>query len=74
MTEKRTINPRVLIQDIRAGMTDSELTRKFGLSSAGLASALKKLLDAGLVTEEELGNRPVADDDSVAIDLEDLEI
>lgn len=74
MTEKRTINSKVLIHDIKSGMSDSELTRKFGVSSAGLASAFKKLLDAGLVTEEELGNRPVKDDDSVAIDLSDLEV
>jgi uncharacterized protein (DUF433 family) len=43
--------------DIRAGMTDSEMMEKYGLSAKGLHSLFLKLLEVRAVTQSELNRR-----------------
>jgi len=55
--EKRKITAREVLKDIRAGVDDAALMRKFQLSAQGLQSVLNKMVQAGIVTEEELDGR-----------------
>jgi hypothetical protein len=55
--EKRKITAREVLKDIRAGMDDAPLMRKYQLSAQGLQSVLNKMVQAGIVTEEELDGR-----------------
>ncbi|MBI5250524.1 MAG: PQQ-like beta-propeller repeat protein, partial [Desulfomonile tiedjei] len=43
--------------DIRNGMSDAELILKYRLSARHLLSLFKKLVEAGLISEKELGDR-----------------
>ena len=49
MRPKREIRVGYLVSDIRAGLTDSDLRRKYKLSTRGLQSAFKKLADSGMI-------------------------
>jgi len=57
MRTKRTINARLIAEDIRSGMADPELMDKYGLSAQGLQGVFKKLVDAGIFTVEQLEQR-----------------
>jgi hypothetical protein len=66
---KPIIQARQFAEDIRSGMSDSELMGKYKLSAKGLQSAFTKLLNNGIVTVEELyGGRPRSGADTVIID------
>ncbi|MGO9121680.1 MAG: hypothetical protein ACLQPD_29235 [Desulfomonilaceae bacterium] len=59
---KPKISAKELIADIRAGMDDPALMKKYGLSAQGLQSAFKKLVEAKAVKQSELDNRvPLAE-------------
>ena len=49
-----TINREEFVRDIRAGMAESELCQKFGLSPAGLEYLFAKLIESGAVNREDL--------------------
>jgi hypothetical protein len=53
---KREIIVREILDDIRSGMTYSDLMSKYKLTLKGLDSAFQKLLRAGLISEEELNS------------------
>jgi hypothetical protein len=55
--EKRKITAREILKDIRGGMDDALLMRKYQLSAQGLQSVFNKMVQAGVVTEEELDGR-----------------
>jgi hypothetical protein len=55
--QKRELEAKDLIFDIRAGMTDSQIMEKYRLSFRGLQSALKKLLNVQAISPEELYER-----------------
>jgi hypothetical protein len=57
MGEKRQINGRNIIDDLRSGMTDQELQMKYGLSTNGLCTIYEKLLDRGAISHTELFER-----------------
>ena len=67
MTGQRKIKASALVRDIRSGMTDCELMRKYRLSAKGLDSVLKKLLRIGAITAAEYNWRPAEYDDTVAL-------
>jgi hypothetical protein len=67
MSPKREIKAKDLVNDFRAGMTDSELRSKYNLSSRGLQSAFRKLLEAKALRTSELFGRVSLEDDTVAI-------
>jgi anti-anti-sigma regulatory factor/DNA-binding HxlR family transcriptional regulator len=55
--EKPTLSAKVILRDLANELTDSGLMRKYGLSSKGLASMYKKLLDKGLIDEDMIEQR-----------------
>jgi hypothetical protein len=54
MSEKRQINGRNVINDLRSGMTDRELQMKYGLSTKSLCRIFEKLVDRGAMSYSEL--------------------
>jgi len=54
MKDKKELDAKNLIFDIRCGMTDSQLMNKYRLSYKGLQSALKKLITVQAISSEEL--------------------
>jgi hypothetical protein len=55
---KRTINAKEAVSDIRSGMTADELMQKYRLSAKGLDVLFGKLVQAGLLHENESYRRP----------------
>jgi hypothetical protein len=51
---KRRVNIKAVIEDIRSGVGDEGLMRKYDLPPRGLRELFKKLLDSELVTDAEL--------------------
>jgi hypothetical protein len=66
---KRRINAREALQDIRTGMTDAGLMEKYELTSQGVQSLYTKLVDHGLLTQEELDARTPLTMRTVALDI-----
>ena len=54
---KVKIDAKQALTDIRSGMTDFALMDKYKLSSTGLQSLLKKLVDAGILKQAEIDER-----------------
>ena len=54
MGQKRQINGRNIIDDLRSGMTDRELRVKHRLSTSGLCTIYEKLVDRGAISHSEL--------------------
>ena len=71
---KRQIRAKVILADLRAGLSDHELMEKHRISEKGLRSILKKLLTAGLISKENFAWRSVLWDDTVTIDLRDIDL
>ncbi len=66
----KTINAKEFLADIKTGMNNSALIRKYGLSEKGLQSLFRKLLDAGALKpkqakEEKTSSDPVKTDERV---------
>jgi hypothetical protein len=57
MAAKVRIKAGDAVRDIRAGMTDSELMEKYGLSAKGLHSLVLKLLEVKAITPAEIKQR-----------------
>jgi len=55
---KITVSAKEILADIKAGMDNTALMKKYGLSDKGLQSVLKKLVDAGVLKQGELEKRP----------------
>jgi hypothetical protein len=62
MAPKRTVSARDIVTDIRAGLTDSQLMDKYGLSAKGLESLFTKLIEAGVMESSEIYGRSARDD------------
>jgi len=54
---KTKVNAREVVRDIRAGMQDSDLIEKYGLSPRGVESLFNKLVTAGLLEQSEVDQR-----------------
>jgi PilZ domain len=54
MGEKRQINGRNIIDDLRSGMTDQALQAKYRLSTSGLCTIYEKLVDREAISHSEL--------------------
>ena len=54
MPQKRQIKAKEVVEDIRGGMTGSQLTAKYGLTREGLEQILRRLVDNGLIRPSEL--------------------
>ncbi len=69
MKNKRGINAKAVVQDIRSGMTDGDLMERYRLSAKGLRSTFQKLLAARLITQAEYGNRLTDYEDTIILDF-----
>ncbi len=58
--EKRTLNAKEVLDDIKAGLDDAALMGKYQLSEKGLESLFKKLVDGAVLKQEELEKRTPA--------------
>lgn len=54
----KKISAKDLVNDIRSGMDDDGLMRKYEISDQGLQRLLGQLLEKGLITESDLSSRP----------------
>jgi hypothetical protein len=54
MSLKQPIRASEIVRDIRSGMTDGELTEKYGLSPRRLQKVFQKLLEAEAIGKDEL--------------------
>ncbi len=61
MGEKRAINGKEFVADIRSGMTDSDLMKKYLLTNTGIQKVFRKLIGLKMLTEEEIDGRPQTD-------------
>ncbi len=57
---KRKINAKQLVSDIKSGMSDAQLMAKHELTPKGLQSAFRKLVEAGLLNASSLRERGLA--------------
>ena len=56
-SETRVIRAKDFIHDVRAGMSNSDLQRRYKLSTKGLRSVFRKLLDAKILTKNDVLRR-----------------
>ena len=54
---KRRIDAKEALADIRCGMTDQALMKKYAISAAGLQSLFDKLLESGFIEQLEIDER-----------------
>lgn len=65
VAEKTPVSAKRVLADLKAGISDSDLKAKYGLTSRGLQSLFRKLVVAGLVTDIDLQKRLVPERPSV---------
>jgi hypothetical protein len=65
MSPKLKIRAIEMVNDIRSGMTDPELMKKFNLSPGSLQRVFRKLLEAEAISPDEIFWRPPATDEIV---------
>ena len=61
MSPKRKIKAKDLVRDIRSGITTSQLIEKYGFSAKGLRLIFGKLLEARVMTRDELNTLTTLD-------------
>ncbi len=62
---KRRIVAREFVEDLRHGLDDTELKQKYGLSDVGLGRVFDKLIDADLISLDELWERSQLSDSRI---------
>lgn len=67
MSTKPKIKASDAVNDVRSGMTDSEMMEKYGLSAKGLHSLFLKLLEVKALTQSELNRRRASYHDTTVI-------
>ncbi len=67
MSKKLRIRAGEAVNDIRAGMTDSEMMEKYGLSGKGLDKLFMKLLEVHAISQSEMDKRCAAYQDTIMI-------
>lgn len=68
MASPQRIGVDNIVKDVRDGLTDHELMKKYGLSAKGLKGALQKLVEADIIELTEVYRRPIFYDDSLESD------
>ncbi|MBI5249435.1 MAG: PAS domain S-box protein [Desulfomonile tiedjei] len=64
---KRQIKTKEVVKDIRSGATDSQIMEKFRLSTKDLQTVFQKLLQANVLTSQEIQSRGVSRKEPAAI-------
>jgi predicted transcriptional regulator len=54
---KRRISAKQFVEDLRMGLDDAELMTKYNVSAVGLGRILDKLIEAELISMDELWSR-----------------
>ena len=67
LVAKRTISTKEILADIKAGMDDAALMEKYWLSGKTLQSLFKKLVDTGVLRQNDLEKRTLMSEKSYAI-------
>lgn len=67
--KKSTIEANQAADDIRNGLDDAALMKKYGLSARGLQSLFKKLVSAGVLKESEIQTRTSETATSLVVDI-----
>lgn len=62
---KRKINAKELVEDVRAGMDDGAMMRKYNLSPEQLEMVFEKLVEADFITMQELYERSKVTDSQI---------
>ena len=57
LQQKRSIKAADVIRDLRSGMTACQLMEKYRISITGLRLIFRKLLDTGVITNDELNTQ-----------------
>ncbi len=68
MSTKPKIRARDAVNDIRSGMSDSEMMEKYGLSAKGLHALFMKLIEVNAISQSELDWRSASYHDTMMID------
>ena len=71
MEQKRTLPAKQIVSEIKSGVDDDEIKLKYNLTTKDLQILFDKLLQAGLVTQAELEQRPACFADKFDLDLGD---
>ena len=69
---KRRIDAKEALADIRCGMTDRALMKKYVISASGLQSLFDKLLEAGLIEQLEVDERASLSERTVEIAISEV--
>lgn len=69
-SDRAVLSAKELLDDLSNNLSDQELMRKHGLSSQGLASMFRKLLDKGLVTRSSLATRMGIETFEITVNLD----
>lgn len=67
---KLKISAETAAEDLRSGMSDSDMMQKYRLSPKGLVSLFKKLLEAGIVDQGEIDRRMNALETTIELDID----
>ncbi len=70
---KTGLPSREIVSDVRSGLQDSDLMKKYSLSEKTLGQVFTKLVDAGLLRTSELDARKEIPDESLLIETADLD-
>jgi hypothetical protein len=65
MSAKRTIKSKELLIDLNSGMTDFDLMKKYRVDPPTLDRLLRHMIDANLLTQEQLEQRAQLSDSQV---------
>jgi hypothetical protein len=63
--KQRTIKAKALVRDVRAGLGDSQLMKKYQLSAKQLERVLRRLVEADLISHLQLYERTSLSDTQV---------
>lgn len=68
---KKSLSAKAVLQDIKVGMSDDELKKKYGISDKGLQLLFSRLIEAKLITQTDLDLRN--GDDVEVLEVEIIE-
>ena len=64
------ISAKEVVKDIREGLTDDQLTAKYGISPPQLQSLFAQVVDRGMITQSELDARKPVEEDFIDLDID----
>jgi DNA-binding HxlR family transcriptional regulator len=72
LQRKSLVDPREAVADIRIGMADQSLMKKYAISAKGLQSLFRKLVASGLISRAEIDSRGAPGESSVILEVPKL--